>query len=156
VRQQPPPELAQHRAIEPVVAEFQAQRVLPVDPAAHRLGRLAIRQPFAELQEGRQGQAPRCQGGPPVDGEQIRERHVGEHLTQRIGQPEVRMAWRERRAGDARGLLGHRRQRLRAQQLLPPSSHHESYPYQFSLPTLAPTSPSVSNLPMNQFPRCCW
>ncbi len=44
---QPGTELAEHRGVKPGVGKLQAQGVLPVDPAADRVGGLAVRQPLS-------------------------------------------------------------------------------------------------------------
>ncbi len=49
-RHQPPPELAQHAEIKPLILQFQAQAVLPVQPPPHRVRRLPVRQVLRELQ----------------------------------------------------------------------------------------------------------
>ena len=47
---QPGPELAQHAEIEPLIVQLQAQAVLPVQPAPHRIGGLPVGQVPGELQ----------------------------------------------------------------------------------------------------------
>ena len=64
-------ELAQDRGIEAGVLQGQAERVLPVDPGAHRVGRLAIRQSSGELEERDQGQPRRAGAGWPSCGESV-------------------------------------------------------------------------------------
>jgi hypothetical protein len=56
---QPGAELAQHRGVKPRVGQLQVQRVLPVDPAADRVGGLAVRQAFDKLQHQHQRQPRR-------------------------------------------------------------------------------------------------
>jgi hypothetical protein len=48
--------------VEAGVYEFQAERVLPVDPAANGVGSLSVGQPLGELQHRDQGQPPRGEG----------------------------------------------------------------------------------------------
>ena len=55
---EPGPELAQHRVIDAGIRPLRAQGLLPVNPAAHGVGRLAIGQAFGKLHHGRQGEAP--------------------------------------------------------------------------------------------------
>ena len=52
------PELAQHGEVEARIVKLQAEGILQVNPAAHRLGRLPIGQVLEELKDGDQGQAP--------------------------------------------------------------------------------------------------
>ena len=52
---QPPPELAQHREVEARVGQLQAEAVFPIDPAAHRLGRLSVGQAFDVLENADKG-----------------------------------------------------------------------------------------------------
>jgi hypothetical protein len=52
-------ELGEHRMVEAGVGQLQAEGILPVQPAAHRIRRLAVGQPFHELQHRDQRQAPR-------------------------------------------------------------------------------------------------
>jgi len=47
---QPGPELTEHTGIKARILQLQAQRVLPRDPVADRLGGLPIGQVLAELQ----------------------------------------------------------------------------------------------------------
>ena len=55
----PGPELAQDRVVEARIRQVQAQRVLPVDPGAHRFGGLPVGQIFRHLEDRHQGQAAR-------------------------------------------------------------------------------------------------
>jgi len=45
------PEFAQHRSIEARIGQLEGQGVLPVDPAAHRVGSLAVGEPFELLHD---------------------------------------------------------------------------------------------------------
>ena len=47
---QPGPELAQHREVEALILQGQAQAVLPVQPAPHRIRGLPVGQVLSELQ----------------------------------------------------------------------------------------------------------
>jgi hypothetical protein len=62
-RDQASAELGQHAEVEPRVGELKPERELPVDPGAHRVGRLAVAEMFEKLEDCDQGQAPRGQGG---------------------------------------------------------------------------------------------
>src|SRR5689334_16951772 len=46
------PELTQYREVEARIAKLQAEGVLQVDPAAHRLGRLPVGQVLEEVKDG--------------------------------------------------------------------------------------------------------
>jgi hypothetical protein len=56
---QPLPKPGQHRVIKPRISQLQAQGVLPVDPAPHRIRGLPISQILGELQDRDQRQLPR-------------------------------------------------------------------------------------------------
>ncbi len=64
-RHQPPPELAQHAEIKPLILQFQAQAVLPVQPPPHRVRRLPVRQVLRELQHRHHRQLRRQIPGRP-------------------------------------------------------------------------------------------
>jgi hypothetical protein len=49
---QPGAELAEHREVEALIAERQPQAVLPVQPAADRVGGLPVGEVLSELQDG--------------------------------------------------------------------------------------------------------
>jgi len=68
VHQQPVPEIAQHAVMEAWIIEIEAERVLEVDPAPHRLGSVTVRQVEQELQHAHRGQLGRRDPGPPVPG----------------------------------------------------------------------------------------
>ena len=55
----PGPELGQHRMVKARIATRQAQRVLPVDPGAHRLGGLTVGEVLRLLEDRHQRQARR-------------------------------------------------------------------------------------------------
>ena len=63
-------ELAQDRVVEADVGQLQAQRILPVDPRADRIGGLPVGQPLHELQECRECEPDRRLSGPPPGREQ--------------------------------------------------------------------------------------
>jgi len=114
------PERAQDRGVAARVGELQPQHVLPVEPRAHRVGGLAVRQSLRALQDRRQRQPPRGARGLAAPSEERREGVVGEHLAERIGGGQVRVALGEGGARDAGGLGGDRRERLEAQHHDPP------------------------------------
>lgn len=100
------PELAQHGAVKARVGQGQRQGILPVDPAAHRLGRLTVGQALGELEQGHQGKPPRRLCRAATGGEQTREPDIVEHRAEFIAQARVATALGKRSAGDAHGLLG--------------------------------------------------
>ncbi len=57
---QPGPELAQHGMAEARVGQLEAQRIVPVDATAHRVGLLAVGQALGKLQDSREGEAAGC------------------------------------------------------------------------------------------------
>jgi hypothetical protein len=54
IRNQPIAKLAQNRKVKPWILQRQSQLELPIDPAAHRIRRLPVRQIFRKLQNGNQ------------------------------------------------------------------------------------------------------
>ena len=66
--QQPLAEVAQHAVVEARIVEIEAERVLEVDPAPHRLGGVAVGQIEQELQHAHRGQLRRRDPRPPVPG----------------------------------------------------------------------------------------
>src|SRR5215212_5684769 len=102
------PELAQHRRIEPRVGQLQAQHVLPVDPAPHRVRGLPIGESLSILKDADQCQPPGSQSWLPVRGEAVNEQLVNEELTEFVGEAEVGVALREGGMGHPRGLSGNR------------------------------------------------
>ena len=68
VLQQPVAEVAQHAVVEAGIVEIEAERVLEVDPAPHRLGGVTVGQVEQELQHAHRGQLRRRDPGPPVPG----------------------------------------------------------------------------------------
>ena len=68
VHQQPVAEIAQHAAVEAQIVEVEAERVLEVDPASHRLGSVTVREIEQELQHAHRCQLGRRDSGPPVPG----------------------------------------------------------------------------------------
>jgi len=93
--------------VEARVGQLQAEQVLPVDAGAHRLGRLAVGQVLAELEQGDQRQAPRRQARLAEPGEQVGEVGISEDGAELVPQLQERVALTKGRARDARRLLGH-------------------------------------------------
>lgn len=99
-------ELAQHGAVKARIGQRQCQGILPVDPAADRLGRLTVGQALGELEQGHEGQAPRRLRRAAAGGKQTRELGVVEPRAELVAQARVATALGERSACDAHGLLG--------------------------------------------------
>ena len=95
-RHQARAELAQHRAVEASVGKRQAEQILPVDPAPHRISRLPIRQPFCELQQGHQRQPPWRLGRLTLARKKMRKAAIVEDRTKLVAQGQQRIAMRER------------------------------------------------------------
>jgi hypothetical protein len=70
--------------VEARISEFQAEGILPIPPATHRIRRLPIRQPLHKLQHSNQGQAPRRLSGLPPSGKEVGEILVEGERSQRI------------------------------------------------------------------------
>ena len=75
----------------------------------HRLGRLPVAQPLAELHQRDQRQPPRRIGRLAEGGVEVAEAGIVEHRTEPVAQEQVGVAARERRSGDAGGVVGNRR-----------------------------------------------
>jgi len=101
--------------VEASVIEGQRERVLPVDPGAHRVGRLAVGEVLGKLEDRHQRKAPGSLGRSPANREQVRQRTILHQGLQRIAHPQIRVPRRERSPRDARRLLGHRSKRCGAQ-----------------------------------------
>jgi hypothetical protein len=107
------PELAQHGEVEARILKVQAEGVLQVDPAAHRLGRLPVGQVLEELKDGDQSQPPR--GYRQLAASVIQ---AGEHLVivqnpDLIADPHEQVALAERCTSNPGGLFGNRLNRRR-------------------------------------------
>ena len=68
VHQQPVAEIAQHAVVKARIVKVEAERVLEVDPASHRLGGVTVREIEQELQHAHRCQLARRDSGPPVPG----------------------------------------------------------------------------------------
>ena len=101
--------------VETRIAEGEPERVFPVNPAAHGLGRLAVGQVLGELQNHRQREPARRLRGSPAAGEQGCELAVLVDRAERVGDAQAERAFGKGGARDAAGLLGHRGRGLRAQ-----------------------------------------
>jgi hypothetical protein len=66
ILQQPLAEVTQHAEMEAGIVELEAERVLEVDPAPHRLSGITIGQVEQELQHAHRGQLRRRDPRPPV------------------------------------------------------------------------------------------
>jgi len=108
-------ELAEDRGVEARVVDVQPQHVLPVEPRAHRVGGLPVREPLRELQDRRQREPPGRERGLAAAPEERREGIIGEKLPELVRSAQKGVALREGGAGDPGGLGGDRRERLGAQ-----------------------------------------
>jgi hypothetical protein len=114
-------ELAEDRVVEAGVVQLQAQRVLPVDAGAHRVGRLAVRQALRELHQRHQGELRRGERGLAEEREERGELPIGVEAAQLVVHPQVGVALGERGPRDARRVLRHHVDGLRLQRHgLPP------------------------------------
>jgi hypothetical protein len=126
VGDEPRAEFTEHAEVEAGVAELQAQRVLPVDARAHRLGGLPVGEPLEELQHGDERPAPRrprvaaARGGrawrqrvAPARRKERGEVGVLIERPELVPQTHARRRTAERGARHTRRLLGDRRQRAR-------------------------------------------
>ena len=95
-RDQTRAELAQHRAVEAGVGKWQAEQILPVDPATHHISRLPVRQLFCELQQGYQSQAPWRLGRLTLGWKKMRKAAVVEDRTKLVAQAQQQIAMRKR------------------------------------------------------------
>jgi hypothetical protein len=95
-RDQPGTELAEHREVEPRILQRQAQRVLPVDRAAHHVGRLTVGQVLRHRQHQHDHQLGRGDPRLAAHPEKTPEPLVGPHLAQLITDPDRQTAPGER------------------------------------------------------------
>ncbi len=95
--------------VEARIAELKAEGILPIQPAAHRIRRLPIRQPLHELQHRDHGQAPRRLSRLSSSREEVGEVLVMVERAQRVAQLHNERAVGEAGAHDVGSLLGHRR-----------------------------------------------
>jgi hypothetical protein len=79
--------------------------MLPIDPAANRLGRQAVGQALGELEQVHQGKPPGCLRRTAAGGEQTRKPGIVEHRAELVAQARVAAAFWKRSAGNAHGLL---------------------------------------------------
>ncbi len=63
-------ELGEHAEVEPRVGQLEPERVLPVDPGAHRVGGLAVAEVLEELEDRHQREPPGRQRRLPAHGEE--------------------------------------------------------------------------------------
>ena len=69
-------ELTEHREVEALIAQIQAQGVLPIDSTADSVGSLAVGQVLCELQDRDEHEPPGGNDCPTADGEQRGEQLV--------------------------------------------------------------------------------
>src|ERR1039458_7716449 len=78
------PELTQDRVVEPGIGQAKAESVFPVDPGAHRLGRLPVGQVLRHLEDRHQGQPARRPARLAPFPVGTRELLIGQPLTELI------------------------------------------------------------------------
>ena len=127
--QQPRAERAQHRVVEAGVVQRQAERVLPVDPASHRLGGLAVGEPLGERHQRHQRHLRRGEGGLPARREERRKVPIGVEAAQLVVHPQVDIALGEGCPCHPRGVLRHQLDGLRVQRhdSPPPLTHRDTF-----------------------------
>jgi len=92
-RQQPASELAQDREIKARIFKLQSQQILPINPAAHSIRRLVVRQAFSELQDTDHRQMSRRLRRLTALWKQISEERVRINGFQFIPQRQLRVAF---------------------------------------------------------------
>jgi hypothetical protein len=98
--QQARAKFAEHRGIEPRIRELQVQHIFPVDATLHRMGRLAIGQPFRELKHRGERQPPRWLSGVSVGGEERSKGVIREQRIDFIGESQISVPLGKRGRGD--------------------------------------------------------
>ncbi len=99
--------LTQHRGIKARVLQGQGQQVFPVQPAAHRVGRLHIRQPFGKLQHRHHRQPPGRFGRLAAPGKQPRKLLIPKQCAKFVAQPQVSVPFGKGRPRHLRRVSGH-------------------------------------------------
>jgi hypothetical protein len=99
------PEAARHAVTEAGVVEIEAERVLEVDPAPHRLGGITAGQPEQELQHAHHGQPGRRDPRPPVPGIPAGEVLVAPQPVEPVPHPQRRRPGRVAGPRHPRGQL---------------------------------------------------
>ena len=97
-------ELGQHAEVEAGVGQLEPERILPVDPGAHGVGRLPVAEVLEELEDRDQGQPPWGESGLAPAGIEPPEILVLVEGAELVAQPHDDGALGEGGAGDARGL----------------------------------------------------
>ena len=102
---QPRPELGQHAEMEAGVGQLEPERVLPVNPGAHRVGRLPVAEVLKKLKDRDQGQPPWGERRLALVGIEPAEILVLVDDAELVAQPRHQGALRESGTGDPRGLV---------------------------------------------------
>lgn len=98
-------EVRQNAVVEPGVVQLQAEGVLEVDPAPHRLGGLPVRQVEQELQHAHGGQLSRGQPGTTITRVPAGEVLIAPQAIQVVTHPHRRRTCRAARVRHPRGQL---------------------------------------------------
>lgn len=103
--QQPLAEIAQHAVMEARIVEIKAERVLEVDPAAHRLDGVPVGQIEQELQHAHRGQLRRRDPRTPLPGIPAREVLIRPQAVEPVPHPHRRRPGRVASPRHPRGQL---------------------------------------------------
>ena len=97
---QPLSKFREDATVKPGVGQLQTQQILPVNPTAHGIGRLAVGEIFGELQQRHHRQLPGCLGRLPAWRKQVGKEGVVLQGAQGIAQLQVAIAAWESRLRD--------------------------------------------------------
>jgi hypothetical protein len=112
---QPRAKLAQRRVMKTLIAQLQAQGILPVNARPHGVCRLPVTQILGKLHHTHQRQLPRMQRRLPFAGVDQSEEVIGKEGAQFIADAHVHVATGKRGASNAGGLSGNRLQGITRQ-----------------------------------------
>jgi hypothetical protein len=98
---------AEHSVVKAGIVQSKAEPICPVDPGPYRLSRLAITQPFAELEHGDQGQTPGRIRRLTAAGVEIGEVRIIKHSPEPLPQEQVWIAPPKRGASGPGGVIGY-------------------------------------------------
>lgn len=115
VFEQAGPELAQDRKVEAGIRKIESEQVLPVNPASHRVGGAPVAQPFPELHQCDECEAPGRVGWLTQLRVEVGEIGIGEQGAEPVAQEHVGGAAPESGLRDPSGVLRDRRQWLRTE-----------------------------------------
>ena len=102
----PGAELAQDGGVEARVGELQRQGEFPVDPAAHGIGGLGIRETLGELHHGDEGELGWGVGGLTGRGKELGKLGIGVNRAERLAHAHVGIALGKGGTRNLNGVLG--------------------------------------------------